>query len=78
MPGPSGAAERAVLWNHNPALPVLAEWPWMVVNQPNLCLEILPTDFCTVAVLHELTGSKPVVCKYPALLLACRSCLRGK
>ena len=39
----------------------------MHANQPNLCLEILPIDFCTLAVLGELTGSKPMVSVYPAL-----------
>ena len=37
MPEPSGGAERAVLWHqaclgsHNPALPVQAEWPGVLV-----------------------------------------------
>ena len=37
---PSGGTERAVLWHqaglgsHNPALPVQAEWPRMLVNPP--------------------------------------------
>lgn len=80
MLGPSGAAERVGLWgqaglgSHNPVLPGLAEWPWAAVSQPNLCLKILSTALCNLAVLGELTGHKPMA--YPAPLLV-RSVFRA-